>query len=206
MSSSATVERTDAPISYLNATTGWKSWLFTTDHKRIALLYLISITFFFGLGGIFATLMRLELATPQGHLQQALQYARHYHGVLLPDPFHPRGAGKFPGAHDGRRPRPGFSQAQPAELVHLHDGGLLTLYSRCLGRRGYGLDVLHAAEYHLRQHQCAFRSVRSVHRRVLLHSHRPEFRGYDSQDARARHDLVPHAAVSLGDVCHQPHL
>ena len=37
-------------INYLNADHGWKSWLFTTDHKRIALLYLISITFFFFVG------------------------------------------------------------------------------------------------------------------------------------------------------------
>jgi len=85
MSTAATVERTDAPISYLNATTGWKSWLFTTDHKRIALLYLISITFFFGLGGIFATMMRLELATPQGDLFTSDTYNKLFtmHGVVM---------------------------------------------------------------------------------------------------------------------------
>ena len=37
---------------YLNATYGIRSWLLTTDHKRIALLYLISVTFFFFVGGI----------------------------------------------------------------------------------------------------------------------------------------------------------
>ncbi len=40
--------------NYLNADYGWKSWLFTTDHKRIALLYLFSITAFFFVGGAFA--------------------------------------------------------------------------------------------------------------------------------------------------------
>jgi len=40
---------------YLNATYGLKSWLLTTDHKRIALLYLGSVTVFFFIGGIFAT-------------------------------------------------------------------------------------------------------------------------------------------------------
>ena len=40
--------------NYLNADYGLKSWLLTTDHKRIALLYLISITFFFFVGGAFA--------------------------------------------------------------------------------------------------------------------------------------------------------
>jgi cytochrome c oxidase subunit 1 len=41
---------------YLNAQYGIRSWLLTTDHKRIALLYLISITFFFFVGGAFATM------------------------------------------------------------------------------------------------------------------------------------------------------
>ena len=47
--------------NYINAEYGIRSWLFTTDHKRIALLYLISITVFFFLGGFFALLIRLEL-------------------------------------------------------------------------------------------------------------------------------------------------
>ena len=42
-----------------------KSWLLTTDHKRVALLYMASITFFFFVGGAAATVMRLELMTPQ---------------------------------------------------------------------------------------------------------------------------------------------
>ncbi len=50
--------------SYLNAGHGIKSWLLTRDHKRIAMLYLLSITFFFFIGGIFALLIRLELLTP----------------------------------------------------------------------------------------------------------------------------------------------
>ena len=83
--STDTVERTESPVNYLNATSGWKSWLFTTDHKRIALLYLISITFFFGLGGIFATLMRLELTTPQGDLFTSDTYNKLFtmHGIVM---------------------------------------------------------------------------------------------------------------------------
>ena len=45
---------------------GLKSWLLTKDHKRIAILYLISISVMFFLGGLFAVGIRLELATPQG--------------------------------------------------------------------------------------------------------------------------------------------
>ena len=48
---------------YLNKEYGIRSWLLTTDHKRIALLYLLSITFFFFIGGFFALLIRLELLT-----------------------------------------------------------------------------------------------------------------------------------------------
>ena len=53
---------------YLNASYGLKSWLLTKDHKRIGLLYLVTITLFFFIGGAFATLIRLELLTPQGDL------------------------------------------------------------------------------------------------------------------------------------------
>ena len=53
-----------------------RSWLLTTDHKRIALLYLASVTFFFFVGGFFAVLIRLELLTPQGDLVQAETYNR----------------------------------------------------------------------------------------------------------------------------------
>ena len=52
--------------NYLNVDYGWKSWLFTTDHKRIALLYLFSITAFFFVGGAFAVAMRINLLSPNG--------------------------------------------------------------------------------------------------------------------------------------------
>ncbi|MDA0746755.1 MAG: cytochrome c oxidase subunit I [bacterium] len=70
---------------YLNANYGIRSWLFTTDHKRIALLYLASITLFFFIGGIFAVLIRLELMTPQGDIFQAEAYNRLFtmHGIIM---------------------------------------------------------------------------------------------------------------------------
>ena len=40
------------PTNYLNATHGAASWFLTKDHKRIALLYLASISAFFFLGGL----------------------------------------------------------------------------------------------------------------------------------------------------------
>src|SRR5579872_2702369 len=70
---------------YLNASYGIKSWLLTKDHKRIALLYLATITFFFFLGGIFATLIRIELLTPAGDLVTSDTYNKLFtlHGVMM---------------------------------------------------------------------------------------------------------------------------
>ena len=48
---------TESPINYLNVKTTVASWLLTKDHKRIAILYLISITIFFAIGGTFAGLI-----------------------------------------------------------------------------------------------------------------------------------------------------
>ena len=42
-----------ARTHYLNVDYGVRSWLLTTDHKRIALLYLASITVMFVLGGLY---------------------------------------------------------------------------------------------------------------------------------------------------------
>jgi cytochrome c oxidase subunit 1 len=71
--------------NYLNVDYGVKSWLLTTDHKRIAILYLVSITLMFFVGGIFAVLIRLELLTPQGDLVQADTYNKLFtmHGIVM---------------------------------------------------------------------------------------------------------------------------
>ena len=71
--------------NYLTHDYGVKSWLLTQDHKRIALLYLAVITFFFFLGGIFATIIRLELLTPPGDLVSAQTYNKLFslHGVIM---------------------------------------------------------------------------------------------------------------------------
>ena len=52
--------------SYLKDGVTLKSWLLTTDHKRIAILYMISITVFFFLGGSAAALIRYNLILPEG--------------------------------------------------------------------------------------------------------------------------------------------
>ena len=81
----ATLAITAEREHYLNKEYGIRSWLLTTDHKRIALLYLISITFFFFVGGFFALLIRLELLTPAGDLVQADTYNKLFsmHGQVM---------------------------------------------------------------------------------------------------------------------------
>lgn len=71
--------------NYLNVSHTVKSWLLTTDHKRVAILYLISTTVMFFIGGFFALLIRLELLTPQGDLVQADTYNKLFtmHGQVM---------------------------------------------------------------------------------------------------------------------------
>jgi len=73
------------PANYLNVDYSLKSWLTTHDHKRIAVLYAIAITLFFFLGGAAATLIRLELVTPEGDLVSAQTYNKLFtlHGVIM---------------------------------------------------------------------------------------------------------------------------
>ncbi len=70
---------------YLNVSYGVRSWLLTTDHKRIALLYLTSITLMFLIGSLFAVLIRLELLTPAGDLVQSDTYNKLFtmHGIVM---------------------------------------------------------------------------------------------------------------------------
>jgi len=70
---------------YLNAGYGVRSWLLTTDHKRIAILYLVTITLMFAVGGVFAALIRLNLLSPEGQLVSAETYNKLFtmHGIIM---------------------------------------------------------------------------------------------------------------------------
>ena len=71
--------------SYLHANTGLKSWLLTTDHKRIGILYAIAVAAFFLLGGLFAMLVRTELAAPGETIMSQNNYNQSFtlHGVVM---------------------------------------------------------------------------------------------------------------------------
>jgi cytochrome c oxidase subunit 1 len=70
---------------YLKEGTTLRSWLLTTDHKRIALLYLGAITSFFALGGAAATLIRIQLFWPEPTIVSTETYNRLFtlHGVIM---------------------------------------------------------------------------------------------------------------------------
>jgi cytochrome c oxidase subunit 1 len=72
-------------LNYLNNGTTLKSWLLTKDHKRIALMYLISVSAFFMMGGIYASIIRLELLTPASDLLETGTYNKVFtqHGILM---------------------------------------------------------------------------------------------------------------------------
>ncbi len=109
MSTTFEPRRIEERPNYLNVDYGWKSWLFTTDHKRIALLYLFSITAFFVIGGSFAVGMRLNLLRPQG-LFEADTYHSFFtmHGIIAWCSFScvpsiPAVLGNFLDSHHARR-------------------------------------------------------------------------------------------------------
>jgi cytochrome c oxidase subunit 1 len=73
--------------NYLNHSHGLKSWLTTVDHKRIGLMYLVAVLFFFFVGGMFALAIRMHLFSYGNHLIQldAQTYNRFftYHGAIM---------------------------------------------------------------------------------------------------------------------------
>ena len=75
----------DTGHNYLTAEKGWRSWFLTTDHKRIGILYAISVGVFFLLGGIFALLVRTELAAPGQTIMGENAYNESFtlHGVVM---------------------------------------------------------------------------------------------------------------------------
>ena len=73
------------PESYLNVERSIRSWLLTKDHKRIAILYLVTVTVMFFIGGFAIAVARLNLLTPEGGLVEADTYNRLFtlHGVIM---------------------------------------------------------------------------------------------------------------------------
>jgi cytochrome c oxidase subunit 1 len=129
----------DPMPSYLAAGSTVRSWLCTLDHKRIAVLYLFTVTFFFLIGATAAVLMRWELLTPTGHLVTSDTYSRLFtlHGVIMVwfflIPVVPTVLGNFIlplaiGARDVAFPRLNL-----ASWYIFVGGGVLALYAIVIG-------------------------------------------------------------------------
>jgi len=75
----------ESSTNYLNVNHTIKSWLLTGDHKRIAILYLISITIFFFFGSLAAGVVRFELTSPNGQMLENETYNKMFtaHGVIM---------------------------------------------------------------------------------------------------------------------------
>jgi len=127
------------PKTYLTEGRTLKSWLLTTDHKRIGLLYLYSLLVYFTIAAIAAALMRLELITPQGDMVTSETYNKLFtiHGTLMVwfflIPSIPAVLGNFVlpmmlGARDVA-----FPKLNLLSWYIFNAGGLLALYSVLFG-------------------------------------------------------------------------
>ncbi len=76
---------TGAPLNYLNCQRGFLSWALTLDHKRIGVMYLVSIMASLGLGGLFAMLIRAELIAPGETIVKEDTYNQFFtlHGAIM---------------------------------------------------------------------------------------------------------------------------
>ncbi len=160
--------------TYLNSRYSIASWLLTKDHKRIAVLYMISITLFFAVGGAAAVIMRLQLLTPHSTLVEAETYNKLFtlHGIMMVFfflvPSIPATLGNFLvplmiGARDLAFPRINLLSWYLFII-----GGIARTDCPDPRRRRYRLDVLHALQQHLQQyprgagHHAAFSSPGSA--------------------------------------------
>ena len=75
----------DDTENYLKHGKGVLSWIFTLDHKRIGVMYLVAILASFFLGGVFAMLVRTELFTPEQTIMTADTYNKMFtlHGAVM---------------------------------------------------------------------------------------------------------------------------
>ena len=188
---------------YINNEHGILSWLLTGDHKRIAMLYLFSITFFFFIGGAFAGLIRLELLTPQPDLVASDTYNKFFtmHGIIMIFlflvPSVPATLGNFLipimlGAKDLAFPKINLL----SWYLYLA-GGTFTLGRPGAGRCGYGLDIHDTALHALPQYPRCHGRDGYLHRGFQLHLYRAELHRDHPPDARAGNDLVSDAAVRM---------
>lgn len=79
------LEEEHPKIHYANVDKSIKSWLLTRDHKRIAIMYMVTVATFFLIGGVIALMMRISLWNPTNHFIQAQTYNEFFtlHGIIM---------------------------------------------------------------------------------------------------------------------------
>ncbi len=204
----------DTPVypahNYLSNGHGLKSWLLTKDHKRIAVLYLISISIFFFLGSLFAVGIRLELTTPQGDLFQPDTYNKFFtlHGVIMVFffliPSVPAVLGNFLippmiGAKDLAFPRINLL----SWYIYVV-GGIFTLWAIVAGGVDTGWTFYTPYSSTSSSTNVAPTALGVFISGLLVDPDRAQLHRHDSPDARAGPDLVQAAAVRVGALRHQP--
>src|SRR5688572_6962019 len=81
----ASVQAVHPTVHYLNSAKGIKAWLVTLDHKRIAMMYLVAVSFALLLGGFWAVVLRTELLGPQDVVLSNQWYNKAFtlHGAVM---------------------------------------------------------------------------------------------------------------------------
>ena len=195
--------------SYLDEGHTISSWLTTTDHKRIAILYALSITVFFFIGGVAIGLVRLELISPTGLFLTSDEYNRLFtiHGIIMVwfflVPSIPATMGNFLlpmmiGAPDVAFPRLNLMS------WYLYVGGAaFTVYVLLSGGVDTGWTFYPPFSSEYSHSNVIAGGRRRVHRRLFLDRDRRQFPRHHPYAACAGHDVVSAAAVRLVDVCDQ---
>ncbi len=197
-------------VTYLNHEHTVASWLLTKDHKRIGIMYLLVVTFAFFLGGLFASMIRIELATPAGDLVSADTYNKLFtmHGVAMVFfvliPAVPAILGNFVlplqlGAKDVAFPKLNLLSWYVFVI-----GFLFTVYAMVTGGVDTGWTFYTPYSSRASNTNVVDDRTRRVHHGLLVDPDRSELHGDDPPDARARSHLVPAAALRVGPLFARP--
>ncbi len=172
------------------------------------MLYLISITFFFFIGGAFAGLIRLELLTPQPDLVASDTYNKFFsmHGIIMVFlflvPSVPATLGNFlipimMGAKDLAFPKINLL----SWYLYLVGRPASSLAALVLGGVDTGWTFTTPLSTHYLNTHVVTAATGRLHRRLLLDLYGAELHRDDPPHARAGHDVVPHAAVRVVELC-----
>ena len=189
--------------------TSWRDYFrVNTDHKVIGIQYIVTTFFFFTIGGLLAMLIRAELAQPGTQFVDPNTYNGLFSVHALADDLpvhHPRLRGHRELRHpaDDRGAGHGVPPAQRTVLLDAahRRGADDRLLLRARGRVRDRVDRLRPA-LHPDAHRPAVLHPRGPVRGRLVHRHRAQLPGHDHHHARARHELLAHAAHGVGQLHH----